>query len=127
MIFNCCVICTANPAKGYQYFALLYLFTCLSQGLTFLFLQSDACQNNPIVNLGLPVDPIDAGAVCKLLWGANVGIAATVLWFVCACLMCCIGFKESKGTSEESHDAEDQAMEEAEKEHPGDVNDPATE
>ena len=123
MIFNCCVICTANPAKGYQCFALLYLFTCLSQGLTFLFLQSDACQNNPIVNVELGA----ASTACNLSWGANLNIAATVLWFVCACLMCCIGFRESKGASEESHDAEDQAMEEAEKEDPGDVNDPATE
>jgi hypothetical protein len=95
---NCCVICTANPSRGYQCFALLYLFACLSQGLTFLFLQSDACLNNPIFNLELDnISILDAS--CNLSWGANTSIAATVLWFLTACMMCCIGFKESKSSA----------------------------
>lgn len=84
-------------------------------------------KNNPIFNVQLPIDLVGASAECNLSWGANVGIAATVLWFVCACLMCCIGFRESKDESEESNVPEEQAMEEAEKEDPGVVNDPATE
>jgi len=127
MCFNCCIICTPNPSKGFQCFSLLYLFTCLSQGLTFLFLKSDACQNNPIYNIELPVEVVEVSADCNLSWGANTGIAATVLWFLCACFMCCIGFKESKGASDESNAVEEQAMEEAEKEHPAAVNDPADE
>jgi hypothetical protein len=98
MCFNCCVICTTHPSKGYQCFSFLYLFTCLSQGLTFLFMQSTACLNNPLADLEgnqIPED-IRVGATCNRSWGANTSIAATCLWFLCATMMCCIGFKESK-------------------------------
>lgn len=130
MCFNCCVICTPNPSKGYQCFSLLYLFTCLSQGLTFLFLKSNACQNNPLANVELPPEITSAGAECNLSWGANTGIAATVLWFVTACMMCCIGFKESKGAADEEIIDEEEVVV-AEKavpaEEPAVVDDPAIE
>lgn len=112
--FNCCVICTPNPSRGYQCFALLYLFACLSQGLTFLFVQSDACLNNPIFNLELDNVTV-LGVSCNLSWGANTSIAATVLWFVSACMMCCMGFKESKSSAAggDSADVDEEPAEEA--------------
>jgi len=114
MCFNCCVICTPTPAKWYQCFSLLYLFTCLSQALTFLFLSSNACQNNPVYNLESDLVEITGGsAKCSLSWGANTGIAATVLWFVTACMMCCVGFKESKGA--DSYDEPEDVPIQAEK------------
>jgi hypothetical protein len=111
---NCCVICTPNPSRGYQCFALLYLFACLSQGLTFLFVQSDACLNNPIFNLELDNVTV-LGVSCNLSWGANISIAATVLWFVSACMMCCMGFKESKTSAAagDSADVDEEPAEEA--------------
>ena len=127
MCFNCCVICTPNPSKGYQLFSLFYLFTCLSQGLTFLFLKSNACKNNPIYNIGLAVEITSLSAECNLSWGANTGIASTVLWFLTALMMCCIGFKEQKSASDFTPGDEAEGMEEAEKEDSGAVNDPATE
>lgn len=93
--------------------------------MVFLFLQSDACKNNPITSLELPVEITSASADCNLSWGAKTGIAATVLWFLCACMMCCIGFKESKGAADD--DVEEVAVvEESEKEEPA-ANEPAAE
>lgn len=78
-----------------------------------MFLQSDACLNNPIFNLELDnVSVVDAS--CNLSWGANISIAATVLWFVTACMMCCMGFKESKTSAAgDSADVDEEAAEEA--------------
>lgn len=113
MCFNCCVICTPNPSRGYQCFSLLYLFTCLSQGLTFLFLQSNACNDNPVYNLQLPASDTTS-TICSLGWGAKTSIAATALWFVTAVMMCCVGFMESKDAagSDENEDAAKEDVEE---------------
>ena len=126
MCVNCCVIATPNPSKGYQGLLALYLFTCLSQGLTFLFIQSNACENNPIYNVEIP----GATAInnrCSLSWGASAGIASTVLWFLAALLVCCIGFKGKKSASDDTPGDEAEGMEEAEKEDSGAVKDPTAE
>lgn len=47
-------------------------------------------------------------AACNLSWGANTSIAATVLWFLTACMMCCIGFKESKGDGDDGDEYDDE-------------------
>ena len=68
----------------------VYLFICLCQGLTLLFLQSNACTNNSLL-AGLeeqvPDMKLDFPETCSLAAGANCSIAATVLWFVAAVLM----------------------------------------
>jgi hypothetical protein len=90
MILNCCALLgSPNPSKGFSIFAVAYLFCCLSQGLTLLFLQSDACQANPIFEAEQV--PADATSECNMAWGAKSSIAATVLWFLAACMECCVG------------------------------------
>lgn len=58
-----------------------YVLTGTFQGLTLLFLNSNACENNPIVNeLNDPSFP----ETCSLSTGAKCVVAATFFWFISA-------------------------------------------
>ena len=61
----------------------LFLFTSFCQGLTLLFLGSNACLNNPlVVASGSPYPD-----TCKLDWGAKLNISSVVFWFIAGALM----------------------------------------
>jgi hypothetical protein len=92
-IASCMAPCGAG-CVGSKVLAFIFMFAALSQGLCFLFLKSDACQNNPIVTEGPQLD--GATLTCDLSWGANCTIAATVLWFMAGASMCYLGHQESK-------------------------------
>ena len=61
----------------------LFLFTSLCQGLTLLFLGSNACVDNQLVfasGLSYP-------DTCELDWGTKLNISSVVLWFIAGALM----------------------------------------
>lgn len=103
MIGNCfALLGSSNPSKGYSLFAVAYLFCCLSQGLTLLFLQSNACQGNPIFDAELPTDTIFE---CNLAWGGKVSAVATAFWFLAACMEGCVGMIYKGGMDDEEQEA----------------------
>jgi hypothetical protein len=86
------------------------MFVALCQGLCLLFLKSDACGNNPIVDLFPQLDLISVS--CDLSWGANCTIAATVLWFVAGASMCFVGGHESNAEDDAEAGGEEEPAEE---------------
>lgn len=87
--------------------SLALAFTTLFQGLTFLFLSSNACTftgdqvNNLINHQSIPV-MADIGQNCILSSGARLGISATVFWFVSGIAAALAG---KKGASEDRDEA----------------------
>ena len=70
---------------------MMYMICCLFQGLTLLFLTSNACNNNGMVGLtasaltNLPVNfSGEFPSTCTIASGGKSTIAATVLWFMAA-------------------------------------------
>lgn len=70
---------------------MMYMLCCLFQGLTLLFLTSNACNNNGMVGLtasaltNLPADfSGEFPSTCAMASGGKATIAATVLWFAAA-------------------------------------------
>ena len=78
--------CTAFSDGVWKSFALLMIFNSLFQGLTLLFLASNACTANRESfnwrNISVELQP-----GCQLGSGANLAIAATVLWLLAGLLM----------------------------------------
>jgi hypothetical protein len=104
--FVSCISSFAGGCVGSKVLAFIFMFTALCQGLCFLFLKSDACQNNPIVN---QVPELNGASLsCDLSWGANCTIAATVFWFVAGALMCYLSHQESKGDDDMEPDVDEE-------------------
>ena len=61
----------------------LFLFTSLCQGLTLLFLGSNACVDNMLVFASGLLYP----DTCKLDWGTKLNISSVILWFIAGALM----------------------------------------
>lgn len=73
-----------NKAGG-----LVFLICCLFQGLSILFLNSNACHDNALLeslNAQLPNVDLTFQSSCSMGPGAKCAIAGTVLWFVAAVL-----------------------------------------
>lgn len=83
LIVQCVVACSSDPEKasGGARVAPLYLMTGICQGLTLLFLSSEACKNNVLVELGTDVVFPDT---CSIATGAKCCISATVFWVAAA-------------------------------------------
>lgn len=60
----------------------LYIFCSLTQGLTLLFLQSNACLDNSSISSR----PAYSGD-CKWDWGTRTNITSVVFWFIAGVLM----------------------------------------
>jgi hypothetical protein len=101
-----CVSPCVEGCVGNKLFAIAFMFTTICQGLTLLFLKSNACKNNLIVDLFPDLEGF-ASANCDLGWGGNCIIAATVLWFMAGAIMFCVSVKESKADEDEADEAED--------------------
>lgn len=69
-----------TAAKRERCAAPLFLLVALCQGLTLLFLRSDACRDNLLVELGA----LDFPATCRLSTGARLCIASMVFWLLAA-------------------------------------------
>lgn len=69
---------------------MIFLFCCLCQGLTLLFLDSSACKNNSYVNDLENTAGATFEDECSMALGARSNIASTCLWFVAGALMLCI-------------------------------------
>ena len=75
----------------------IYLIVALCQGLTLLFLNSNACKDNGLVDENLASGTIEFPDQCSLGPGAKIVISATVFW-ACAALT---SFQEWKAQQEE--------------------------
>jgi hypothetical protein len=104
-IASCMAPCVEG-CVGSKVLALTFMFTTLCQGLCFLFLKSDACDNVEAVNAELA----DVDISCGLGWGGNCTIAATVLWFVAGACLCVV--KSEPGDDEEPAGEKDDAADE---------------
>lgn len=79
--------CFYPSKKAFQAGGLIYLLCCLFQGLTLLFLDSNACHNNPLMSglqAQIPNSRLTFPSSCSMAAGAKCAIAGTVLWFVAA-------------------------------------------
>jgi len=77
-------MCMVIADSVWKLFGLLLILNALFQGLTFLFLASNACsEDRPFwKSKSLLADFFELGGGCQLASGGNLSIAATVLWFV---------------------------------------------
>ena len=75
---------------GNKVFAIIIMFpTTLCYGLNLLFLKSNACKNNLILDLFPELDGF-ASANCHLGRGGDCIIAAMVLCVLAGVIMCCV-------------------------------------
>mmetsp|Transcript_1576 Transcript_1576/g.2316 ORF Transcript_1576/g.2316 Transcript_1576/m.2316 type:complete len:237 (+) Transcript_1576:191-901(+) len=75
--------CIYLSQKKWKLIGISYIFCCLFQGLTFLFLNSNVCTDNQLVNsVGSPYPE-----ECSWDVGTRMNIAAVVFWFVAGVLM----------------------------------------
>lgn len=82
-----CAGCLYPTKKMYVAASMLYMMCCLFTGLSLLMLDSDACNNNMLVDLFQD----DSGLVglsfpdsCASAYGAKCIFSATVMWFAAA-------------------------------------------
>jgi hypothetical protein len=67
------------------FFTGLFSLTLFFQALTFIFLRSNGCKKFPEIDfLGHAIISASQKGTCQRAPTANLGIAACVLWFVCA-------------------------------------------
>jgi hypothetical protein len=90
IFWNWLAPCFSRGEKFWMYSGMIFLFCCLCQGLTLLFLDSNGCKDNSYVK-GLE-DALSASFEdeCSMEWGARSNIASTCLWFVAGALMLCV-------------------------------------
>jgi len=101
--------CCLFPSRGsYKAGGMAYLLCCLFQGLTLIFLDSNACHNNLMiselqqqvtgnVNVTFP-------SSCSMAEGAKCAIAGTVLWFVAAIVVLKVDPPERSPITQETQD-----------------------
>lgn len=79
-------VCFYKGKPFWQKAGIVFLITCFFQGLTLLFLQSNACHNNPTINNVEGQSGVDLqfNDECERDWGYNCVIASVVLWFASA-------------------------------------------
>lgn len=59
----------------------LFIFCCITQGLTLLFLESNICKNNQFLSKAL------YESKCEWDWGFKLNITSVVFWFLAGVLM----------------------------------------
>jgi hypothetical protein len=104
-LFASCV--AFGQPKLWLFISLALAITTLFQGLTFLFLSSNACtitgdQVNSMINHENTPDMVDIGQNCILSSGANAAISATVIWFVSAVAAALAGMKGAPEQADEA-------------------------
>jgi hypothetical protein len=119
-----CVSPCVEGCVGNKVFAIVFLFTTLCHGLILLFLKSNACQNNLIVDVFPDLEGF-LSANCDLGWGGNCIIAATVLWFLAGAVMCCVSVKETKEDEAEDDMGGEEPVEANEETDIADAEEPA--
>lgn len=110
-MFASCV--ALGQPKLWLFISLALAVTTLFQGLTFLFLSSNACtitgdQVNSMVNHENIPDMVDIGQNCILSSGANVAVSATVIWFVSAVAAALAGMKGAPEQADEAANVKQQ-------------------
>lgn len=90
IIFVMFVSCLPITESRWKVLGALLLLTCLFQGLTLLFLSSDAACGSGDRTLYTDLGTLEFADGCGLASGANMCIAATVLWFLAGALVCVI-------------------------------------
>lgn len=98
IIIKTCIACSSDPDKGYSgtSVAPLYLLTAVFQGLSLLFLNSNACKNNDLASWS----GIVWSNKCSIAAGAKCIISATVFWAAAALS----SFQEEKVLKEEQNE-----------------------
>lgn len=79
--------CLYPSQRAYKAGGFIYMICCLFQGLTLLFLDSNACHDNDLLTdlkEALPNANLTFPSSCSMAAGAKCSIAATVLWFLAA-------------------------------------------
>ncbi len=79
----------------------MFLFASISQGITFLFFQSNGCSKLPrsVDYKNTTLVTSSPSESCTLANGAKLGITAVALWLFCcviASILCCANCKEGK-------------------------------
>eukprot|EP00804_Cyclotella_cryptica_P024263 CCRYP_012543-RA/>CCRYP_012543-RA protein AED:0.32 eAED:0.32 QI:243/1/1/1/1/1/3/1091/255 len=79
--------CLYPNKAAYKLGGILMMLCCLFQGLTFLFLDSEACHNNSLtaaLEQEISLINLTFEDSCVLAAGGKCAIAATILWFLAA-------------------------------------------
>ena len=83
---KCCATCSPDPEKAYagggKVVPPLYLLTGIFQGLSLLFLNSQACKNNHLIKFAW--EGVEWPETCSMATGAKCIISATVFWIAAA-------------------------------------------
>ena len=117
MIASCVFGCAqgengpANVSTARAWVAPNYLLLTIFQGLTLLLLNSNACNDNFLVEEANDTNPAEFPETCSLNTGANLIISATVLWFAAALA----SFSSARAAKQESGGEADADVELADK------------
>lgn len=71
----------------WKHLAYIFILMTLFQGLTLIFLSSNACQDNALVTSLAENQSAFYQSSCGFGWGSSINVAAVVCWFIAGVLM----------------------------------------
>ena len=81
LFWTCLSPCGNVSDRSWRMLGLVFLFCSITQGLTLLFLESNACKDNSMM------DGVSYTGTCEWDWGTKTNISSVVFWFVAGILM----------------------------------------
>lgn len=104
--FSCCVV-EGSGSMTFAWEAPLYLMTSLSLGLTLIFMDSDVCKDNALIEAYDKVlENYDFPDTCSMSQGARLVISSLFFYFVAALL----SFLAHKEEEQEIKEAEEEGL-----------------
>lgn len=105
--------CLSPRENAWKIIGPIFVLICLFQGLTLLFLSSNAC-NGELMNKKIEEDyGITFDDSCSLSTGANMCIASTALYFAAGVAGCCVSAASSSLDADEKAEGDESAVERA--------------
>lgn len=83
LFWTCLSPCFNIGPRVWKGLGFVFLFCSITQGLTLLFLESSACNDNDMINS----QGIFYNSTCEWDWGTNTNISSVVFWFLAGILM----------------------------------------
>lgn len=121
LLFGMWSTCLSPSENAWRIIGPIFILMCLFQGLTLLYLSSNACDGESMnqrieEDIGITFDDN-----CSLSTGANMCISSTALWFVAGAVGCCISKYSAAPPDEAENDVEQEERVTEEKDAEGEA------